>query len=39
MVTIGMFSGICGALVGTPADLIYVRMVGDAQLPPGEHKF
>nr|XP_033186457.1 mitochondrial 2-oxoglutarate/malate carrier protein-like [Bombus vancouverensis nearcticus] len=38
MVTIGMFSGICGALVGTPADLIYVRMVGDAQLPPEKRR-
>ena len=39
MVCIGMFSGICGSFVGTPADLVLVRMIGDIRLPPGEYIF
>lgn len=37
MLGIGMISGTVGAFVGTPSDLILVRMVGDLQLPPGKY--
>ncbi|XP_053990055.1 mitochondrial 2-oxoglutarate/malate carrier protein-like [Hylaeus volcanicus] len=34
MVAIGMISGIVGAFVGTPTDLVLVRMIADSNLPP-----
>ncbi|KAG6797923.1 mitochondrial 2-oxoglutarate/malate carrier protein-like [Apis mellifera caucasica] len=38
MLGIGMISGTVGAFVGTPSDLILVRMVGDLQLPPEKRR-
>jgi len=32
----GMLSGGCGAMVGTPADLVMVRMQADGKKPPAE---
>ncbi|KAK2582290.1 hypothetical protein KPH14_004632 [Odynerus spinipes] len=38
MISLGMFSGVIAAIVGTPADVILVRMVGDAKLPPEQRR-
>lgn len=35
MVSFGMVAGIMGSFVGTPADLILIRMVADINLPQG----
>ncbi|XP_047358186.1 mitochondrial 2-oxoglutarate/malate carrier protein-like [Vespa velutina] len=38
MISIGMFSGVVGAFVGTPADVVLVRMVGDIKLSPEKRR-
>ncbi|KAL2715019.1 IQ domain-containing protein H-like isoform X1 [Vespula squamosa] len=38
MISIGMFSGVVGAFVGIPADVVLVRMVGDVKLPPEQRR-
>nr|XP_050856631.1 IQ domain-containing protein H-like isoform X1 [Vespula vulgaris]XP_050856632.1 IQ domain-containing protein H-like isoform X1 [Vespula vulgaris] len=38
MISIGMLSGITGAFVGIPADVVLVRMVGDVKLPPEKRR-
>nr|XP_003706117.1 PREDICTED: mitochondrial 2-oxoglutarate/malate carrier protein-like [Megachile rotundata] len=38
MVGIGMFSGIVGSFVGTPTDLVLVRMIADVHLPPEKRR-
>ncbi|RZC34414.1 Mito carr domain containing protein [Asbolus verrucosus] len=35
---LGMTAGICGAFVGTPADVALIRMTGDGRLPPNERR-
>lgn len=35
---LGMASGICGAFVGTPADVALVRMTLDGRLPPDQRR-
>ncbi|CAK9802172.1 Mitochondrial 2-oxoglutarate/malate carrier protein [Anthophora plagiata] len=34
MVGIGMISGVVGSFIGTPTDLVLVRMIADIKLPP-----
>lgn len=34
----GMFSGICGAFIGTPAEIALVRMTSDGKLPAAEKR-
>ncbi|XP_017752643.1 PREDICTED: uncharacterized protein LOC108545497 [Eufriesea mexicana] len=38
MIAIGMFSGTVGSFVGTPADLVLIRMISDIQLPPQKRR-
>lgn len=33
MISLGMIAGVMGAFVGTPSDLIMIRMVADVTLP------
>nr|CAH7754356.1 unnamed protein product [Callosobruchus chinensis] len=35
---IGMISGMCGAFVGTPAEVALIRMTADGRLPPAERR-
>lgn len=35
MISLGMIAGVMGSFVGTPTDLILIRMVADLNLPPG----
>ncbi|XP_023015568.1 mitochondrial 2-oxoglutarate/malate carrier protein [Leptinotarsa decemlineata] len=35
---LGMVSGICGAFVGTPAEVALIRMTADGRLPPNERR-
>lgn len=35
MVSLGMLSGIVGSFIGTPADVVMVRMIADIKLAPG----
>lgn len=35
---IGMASGVCGAFVGTPAEVALIRMTADGRLPPNERR-
>jgi len=35
MISLGMIAGVMGSFVGTPTDLILIRMVADVNLPPG----
>ncbi|KAG5878222.1 hypothetical protein JTB14_020799 [Gonioctena quinquepunctata] len=35
---IGMVSGMCGAFVGTPAEVALIRMTSDGRLPPNERR-
>ncbi|KOC61050.1 Mitochondrial 2-oxoglutarate/malate carrier protein [Habropoda laboriosa] len=34
MIGIGMISGVMGSFIGTPTDLVLVRMIADIKLPP-----
>nr|AEE62752.1 unknown [Dendroctonus ponderosae] len=36
--SIGMFAGVCGAFVGTPADVALIRMTSDGRLPPDKRR-
>ncbi|XP_030759048.1 mitochondrial 2-oxoglutarate/malate carrier protein-like [Sitophilus oryzae] len=36
--TMGMFAGICGAFVGTPAEVALIRMTSDGRLPPEQRR-
>ncbi|XP_034180272.1 mitochondrial 2-oxoglutarate/malate carrier protein isoform X1 [Osmia lignaria lignaria] len=38
MVSIGMLSGVVGAFVGTPTDLVLIRMIADVNLPPEKRR-
>ncbi|XP_076765657.1 mitochondrial 2-oxoglutarate/malate carrier protein isoform X2 [Xylocopa sonorina] len=38
MVGIGMISGIVGSFIGTPSDLVLIRMISDIKLPPNERR-
>ncbi|XP_066250970.1 mitochondrial 2-oxoglutarate/malate carrier protein-like [Euwallacea similis] len=35
---IGMFAGVCGAFVGTPAEVALIRMTSDGRLPPQKRR-
>lgn len=35
MISLGMVAGVMGSFVGTPTDLVLIRMVADENLPPG----
>jgi solute carrier family 25 oxoglutarate transporter 11 len=35
---LGMAAGVCGAFVGTPAEVALVRMTADGRLPPAERR-
>lgn len=35
LVSLGMLSGIVGSFIGTPADVVMVRMIADIKLAPG----
>ncbi|XP_011648230.1 mitochondrial 2-oxoglutarate/malate carrier protein-like [Pogonomyrmex barbatus] len=34
MISLGMIAGVMGSFVGTPTDLLFIRMVADVNLPP-----
>lgn len=36
--SIGMFAGVCGAFIGTPADVALIRMTSDGRLPPDKRR-
>ncbi|XP_026670798.1 mitochondrial 2-oxoglutarate/malate carrier protein-like, partial [Ceratina calcarata] len=38
MIGIGMLSGVVGAFVGTPSDVVLIRMISDIQLPPEKRR-
>ncbi|CAL7933914.1 unnamed protein product [Xylocopa violacea] len=38
MIGIGMISGIVGSFIGTPSDLVLIRMISDIKLPPNERR-
>jgi len=35
MIGLGMVAGVMGSFIGTPTDLVLIRMVADLNLPPG----
>lgn len=35
---LGMVAGMCGAFVGTPAEVALVRMTSDGRLPPEQRR-
>lgn len=35
---LGMMAGVCGAFVGTPAEVALIRMTSDGRLPPNERR-
>lgn len=35
MISLGMIAGVMGSFIGTPTDLVLIRMVADMNLPPG----
>lgn len=35
MISLGMIAGVMGSFIGTPTDLILIRMVADINLPAG----
>ncbi|VDP10068.1 unnamed protein product [Heligmosomoides polygyrus] len=37
-ILLGMMAGACGAAVGSPADLVLIRMTGDGHLPPDHRR-
>ncbi|XP_011873272.1 PREDICTED: mitochondrial dicarboxylate carrier [Vollenhovia emeryi] len=39
MISLGMVAGMMGSLIGTPTDLVLIRMVADLNLPPGNSYF
>ncbi|XP_060525813.1 mitochondrial 2-oxoglutarate/malate carrier protein-like isoform X8 [Cylas formicarius] len=36
--SVGMFAGVCGAFVGTPAEVALIRMTSDGRLPPDQRR-
>ncbi|XP_048509707.1 mitochondrial 2-oxoglutarate/malate carrier protein-like [Athalia rosae] len=38
LVSLGMIAGMIGALIGTPADVVMVRMIADVHLPPEKRR-
>ncbi|XP_039309659.1 mitochondrial 2-oxoglutarate/malate carrier protein [Solenopsis invicta] len=38
MISIGMVAGVIGSFIGTPADMILIRMVADENLPPEKRR-
>lgn len=39
MISLGMIAGMMGSFIGTPTDLILIRMVADINLPAGYFYF
>ena len=37
-VLLAAVSGLCGGIVGTPADMVNVRMQNDVKLPPDQRR-
>lgn len=35
LISLGMLSGVIGSFVGSPADLVMIRMISDINNPPG----
>ncbi|XP_011698058.1 PREDICTED: mitochondrial 2-oxoglutarate/malate carrier protein-like [Wasmannia auropunctata] len=38
MISLGMMAGVMGSFVGTPTDLVLIRMVADVNLPPEKRR-
>lgn len=39
MISLGMIAGVMGSFIGTPTDLILIRMIADINLPAGDLSF